>query len=157
METDGTCVQWSNSCFAEGEHCKAYKGRYIGGPKNGKPCVVKRLKRQSESKPPNQFLRDIEIAEIAQNLAKEFNALPEVLISEPSSPPNLANERASKRWSTRHVRVTQWRSPCSNRYAPHPNTPCPPPPIPPPPGEERQNGRVHCPYPIAGGVFIQVW
>ena len=77
-DRDGTCVQWGNHAFAEGEHCKAYKGRYTGGPKRGRTCVVKRLKRPSESTPPSQFVRDIEIAEIAQGLAEEFNALPEV-------------------------------------------------------------------------------
>lgn len=43
--SSGTQAAWSPWSFiGEGQHCKAYAGRYIAGPKKGAACVVKRLK-----------------------------------------------------------------------------------------------------------------
>lgn len=72
-------VRWGVSHFAGGSEKFAYRGKYIRGPFAGQPCVVKRLKLQTnKSNVPPEFIRDLEVTHLAQSLTVGFNLMPDV-------------------------------------------------------------------------------
>lgn len=73
---DGTCVIWGIASYiSSGLSCDAYRGTFISGPKAGRRCCVKRLRRKQKraGRPPASFVHDISVATAADQLARAFN------------------------------------------------------------------------------------
>ena len=72
LDANGAKVSFGNRAFASGEYRRAHKGKYVSGPKRGRPCVVKIYK----SRRHENWEGEINIARTAKRVADAFNHLP---------------------------------------------------------------------------------